>query len=302
MPLVRGRLGRSLAVGALAAAMAMPAAPAAAAPDEAAQLLALLNGERADHGLAPLRLQGALDAGAQAHARTMAAEGRLFHTSMVDSAPAGWRNLGENVGRAGDARALHDALMASPTHRANVLDPSYDYVGIGVAAAGADTVASFKFADHPAGDLAAPARGPERSVSPTGVVTASGGATFHGDLTGNHLAAPVVGLEPTPSGRGYWLVASDGGVFAFGDAPFLGSGGGRRLPAPVVGMRATPSGGGYWLATANGKVLAFGDAGRHGSLRRSPRSPIARINRKSDGAGYALYAADGTRYGFGSAR
>jgi hypothetical protein len=30
-------------------------------------------------------------------------------------------------------------------------------------------------------------------------------------------------MAPTPGGRGYWLVAADGGVFAFGDARFCGS-------------------------------------------------------------------------------
>lgn len=35
---------------------------------------------------------------------------------------------------------------------------------------------------------------------------------------------PVVGGAWTPSGDGYWLVASDGALFAFGDAPgILGS-------------------------------------------------------------------------------
>jgi hypothetical protein len=42
-------------------------------------------------------------------------------------------------------------------------------------------------------------------------------------------------LVPTPSGHGYWLVASDGGVFSFGDAGFYGSLGGTALPARVVG-------------------------------------------------------------------
>ena len=32
---------------------------------------------------------------------------------------------------------------------------------------------------------------------------------------------------PTPSGNGYWLVASDGGIFSFGDAHFYGSMGGQ---------------------------------------------------------------------------
>jgi hypothetical protein len=36
-------------------------------------------------------------------------------------------------------------------------------------------------------------------------------------------AAPILGIAATPDGRGYWLVASDGGVFAFGDAGFMGA-------------------------------------------------------------------------------
>ena len=30
-------------------------------------------------------------------------------------------------------------------------------------------------------------------------------------------------MAATPDGKGYWLVASDGGVFAYGDAPYEGS-------------------------------------------------------------------------------
>ena len=29
-------------------------------------------------------------------------------------------------------------------------------------------------------------------------------------------------MAATPSGHGYWLVASDGGIFSFGDAHFYG--------------------------------------------------------------------------------
>ncbi|HWS45018.1 MAG TPA: hypothetical protein VN636_04085 [Acidimicrobiia bacterium] len=43
-------------------------------------------------------------------------------------------------------------------------------------------------------------------------------------------------MAASPSGRGYWLVACDGGVFAFGDAPFYGSAANAR-PAPrIVGL------------------------------------------------------------------
>ena len=48
-------------------------------------------------------------------------------------------------------------------------------------------------------------------------------------------------MAPTPSGRGYWLVASDGGIFTFGDANFYGSTGAIKLNQPIVGIAATPT-------------------------------------------------------------
>ena len=44
----------------------------------------------------------------------------------------------------------------------------------------------------------------------------------------------MVGIAATPDGKGYWLVAADGGVFTHGDG-FFGSMAGKRLNAPVVG-------------------------------------------------------------------
>jgi hypothetical protein len=41
-----------------------------------------------------------------------------------------------------------------------------------------------------------------------------------------------VGITSTPSGKGYWVAAGDGGVFVFGDAPFFG------WPGPLVLARA----------------------------------------------------------------
>ena len=75
------------------------------------------------------------------------------------------------------------------------------------------------------------------------------------------LNKPVVGMAPSASENGYWLVASDGGVFNYGDASFYGSMGGQTLNKPIVGMAATPDGGGYWLVASDGGVFNFGDAG-----------------------------------------
>ena len=53
-----------------------------------------------------------------------------------------------------------------------------------------------------------------------GSVFAFGSAPTMGSLMGSFLAAPIVGMAATPTGRGYWLVAADGGIFSFGDAGF----------------------------------------------------------------------------------
>ncbi len=80
------------------------------------------------------------------------------------------------------------------------------------------------------------------------------------------LAAPVVSLSPLATGKGYWLVASDGGIFSFGDANFYGSTGSMTLNKPIVGMAATPDGKGYWLVASDGGIFSFGDAPYVGSL------------------------------------
>jgi IPT/TIG domain len=70
---------------------------------------------------------------------------------------------------------------------------------------------------------------------------------------------------PTPSGKGYWLVASDGGIFTYGDAHFYGSTGAITLNKSIVGMAATPSGKGYWLVASDGGIFNYGDAHFYGS-------------------------------------
>jgi hypothetical protein len=50
------------------------------------------------------------------------------------------------------------------------------------------------------------------------------------------MAKPIVGMAASPSGQGYWLVASDGGIFAFSDASDGGSvRDGLRLPVVGIG-------------------------------------------------------------------
>ncbi len=128
------------------------------------------------------------------------------------------------------------------------------------------------------------------------------GAQFHGSMGGTHLNAPIVGMAPTPDGRGYWLVASDGGIFSFGDAAFHGSMGGTHLNAPIVGMAPTPDGRGYWLVASDGGIFSFGDAVFHGSMGGTHlNAPIVGMASTPDGRGYWLVASDGGIFSFGDA-
>ena len=99
----------------------------------------------------------------------------------------------------------------------------------------------------------------------TGDVEAFGDAHDYGGADTLALNQPVLGIAPTASGKGYWLLARDGGIFSYGDAHFFGSTGAMHLNSPIISMASTPGGHGYWLLGADGGVFSFGDAHFWGS-------------------------------------
>lgn len=108
----------------------------------------------------------------------------------------------------------------------------------------------------------------------------------------------------TPSGFGYWQVATDGGVFSYGDANFYGSLPGLGVKVTnILGMTRTPDGKGYWLVGSDGGVFAFGNAGFHGSLpglKINVNNIVGMVPTK-DGGGYWLVGSDGGVFAFGNA-
>ena len=113
--------------------------------------VAMLNAERAQAGLSPMIVDASMTVAARDWSESMAGGGFLAHAPDITvGAPNGWRLVGENVGRGLSAEGLMDAFMASPGHRANVLDASFDRVGVGVAIGDDGRIyTTHRFADAP---------------------------------------------------------------------------------------------------------------------------------------------------------
>ena len=75
------------------------------------------------------------------------------------------------------------------------------------------------------------------------------------------MKRPIVQhMAPSPTGKGYYMLTSDGGVYTWGDARFEGTTSARPIPQPVITIEANPTGSGYWLIGADGAVYPFGGA------------------------------------------
>ena len=117
----------------------------------------------------------------------------------------------------------------------------------------------------------------------------------------NSLNAPIVGMVPSVTGHGYFMVASDGGVFAFGDARFAGSCPGiGGCAGNAVAVMPDSTGNGYWLVTNLGNVYAFGDATFYGAPAASTASVVDAVATQ-DWRGYWLLYANGVVASFGDA-
>jgi len=116
--------------------------------DPVSKIVALVNGARGRLGIPPLSRDPRLDAVALAHSRDMVALGYFGHRTpsgrmLADRlATAGLRPVkcGENVAKSRSAGRAHRNLMASPSHRLELLDPGFTHIGIGVASDGRDLV------------------------------------------------------------------------------------------------------------------------------------------------------------------
>lgn len=123
-----------------------------------AEILRLINGVRASHGLGALEAVQSLTDIARTRSSDMVQRGYFSHYSpegtsffnIMRSSGISWSNAGENLGDAtpasyGSPSGFIDAWMGSPSHRDNMLRGHYRYAGVGVVDGGGRRVVTTIF-------------------------------------------------------------------------------------------------------------------------------------------------------------
>jgi len=108
------------------------------------EMISRHNTTRSDQGVGGLTANTLLNQIAQQQANYMADIGQYQHedaggghvSDRASTAGYAWVTIGENVGFNLEAQAMFDGWMNSTGHRENILDPSFDEIGIGQATRG----------------------------------------------------------------------------------------------------------------------------------------------------------------------
>jgi uncharacterized protein YkwD len=153
-------------LAAIGSLLATPTAPVAASANEEAAFIAALNQVRIDNGLVPFTVNVELSNLAREHAQVMADAGEIFHASPISGGYTGpWAKLGENVGVGANVQVLVDAFVASPGHFANISDPAFTQIGVGVVWKDSALYTTHRF-------LQLPGSGPTPTTAPPTPTTA----------------------------------------------------------------------------------------------------------------------------------
>jgi cysteine-rich secretory family protein len=195
-------------------------APAQAAASGTQDWLNRINGLRAAHGLNALALDANLSDLAQQRAQINASTGTLVHTpNLAVGVTANWSKLAENIGAGQDHDGLWNAFLNSPTHLANLLDPSFQYVGIGEVITGptGDWVTHRFMRVMPTSSSPAPSATPSSNAAPVYVQptspsrstnhTSGGGSNGGGSRSGSNGGRDA---STSHSGGGAIATSTDG--------------------------------------------------------------------------------------------
>jgi uncharacterized protein YkwD len=142
-------------MGATLAAMPVFVQCAMAQQSPEQQVADLINADRAQQGLPPLKWDPALAQAAAQHAQIMSQQpAPLSHqypgepdlVARAGAAGVHFRSIAENVAEAPNPQALEQEWMKSAPHRANILDPQMNSIGVGIVRQGGNDFAAVDFA------------------------------------------------------------------------------------------------------------------------------------------------------------
>ena len=109
-----------------------PPPPPPGSGEIAGLLFSLVNQERAAVGLPALGYDSGLASLARAQSGRIAAAGSLFHQDLSAVLGQGWSTGGENVAYGPSASWVHSILVNSWSHYANMTNPAFTHLGVGV--------------------------------------------------------------------------------------------------------------------------------------------------------------------------
>ncbi len=138
-PLRHLRFAVVAAACAMVLAVTVPIQSASADGNTSSDYVARINALRASVGVQPLAVDAQLTGLAQGWAQHMASTGVLSHSVLTAGITESWAKLGENVGVGPDNPTVWNAFLHSAEHYANLVDPSFNRVGVGVVVDGNGT-------------------------------------------------------------------------------------------------------------------------------------------------------------------
>lgn len=148
-----GRVAVVVIVSLATIGLAVPAPAAAQGHDADAEstFIALVNEVRAEAGVAPLAVDSQLRGLARAwtaemHAGNCGGDAHICHAGSLSAGVTHeWAKLGENVGTGPNVDSVTEAFINSPGHYANILDPEFTHIGVGVMWDGARLYTTHRF-------------------------------------------------------------------------------------------------------------------------------------------------------------
>jgi uncharacterized protein YkwD len=119
-----------------------------ARPDLEARMLVLINRERSERKLKPLKADTSLRQVAREHSIDMFRRGYFSHHTPEGSDPfdrirkanISFMTAGENLALSPDLKTAHSGLMESPGHKANILHNDFGRIGIGIIDGGVNGI------------------------------------------------------------------------------------------------------------------------------------------------------------------